>query len=67
MKQHERRLELVRVEISRLAQGRANPFCGLVAKFYSIKTKKIPAGRVIFGDWLASVSFPKMGLGSWPV
>ena len=31
--------------------GRADPRCGLVANFYSFKTKKIPAGRVALGDW----------------
>ena len=66
MRQNER-VELIRVEISRLAQGRANSFCGLVANFYSLKTKKIPAETVVFGNWLAWVYFPKMGLGSWPV
>ena len=29
---------------------RANPFCGLIANFYSLKTKKIPARRVALGD-----------------
>ena len=31
--------------------GRAGPLCGLVANFYSLKTKKIPAGRMALGDW----------------
>ena len=31
--------------------GRADPLCGLVANFYSLKTKKIPAGRMALGDW----------------
>ena len=31
--------------------GRADPPCGLVANFYSLKTKKIPAGRMALGDW----------------
>ena len=66
MRQNDR-MELIRVESSRLSQGRANPCCGLVVNFYSLKTKNIPAGRVVFGDWLAWVSFPKMGLASCPV
>ena len=32
--------------------GRADNFCGLVAHFYSLETKKIPAGRLALGDWL---------------
>ena len=32
--------------------GRADSFCGLRAKFYSLKPKKIPAGRLVLGDWL---------------
>ena len=31
--------------------GGADPFCVLVVSFYSLKTKKIPAGRVALGDW----------------
>ena len=31
-------------------QGKS--FCGLVANFYSIKAKKIPASRLALGDWL---------------
>ena len=31
--------------------GRADPLCGLVANFYSLKTKKIPAGRMALGNW----------------
>ena len=30
---------------SRPAQGRTNPFLGLVADFYGLKTEEIPAGR----------------------
>ena len=30
-------------------------FLGLVANFYSLKTKKIPAGRVLLGDWLGAI------------
>ena len=30
---------------------RAEPSCGLIANFYSLKTKKIPAGSVALGDW----------------
>ena len=30
--------------------GRANSFPGLVAIFYSLKTKKVLAGRVALGD-----------------
>ena len=32
--------------------GRADNFCGLVAHFYSLETKKIPAGKLALGDWL---------------
>lgn len=32
--------------------GKANSFHGLIANFYSFKTKKIPAGRLVLGDWL---------------
>ena len=32
--------------------GRVNAFHGLVANVYSLKTKKIPAGRLPLGDWL---------------
>ena len=31
------------------AQGRVNAFLGLVANFYSFKTKKVPTGRVALG------------------
>ena len=34
------------------AQRRADAFHGLVVNFYSLKTQKIPAGRVALGDWL---------------
>ena len=30
----------------------SRPFCGPVANFYSLKTEKIPTGRVALGDWL---------------
>ena len=36
---------------SGLAQGRAEAFCGLIVNFYSLKTKEVPAGRVVLGDW----------------
>ena len=35
--------------------GRADSFCGLVANFYNLKMKKIPAGRLVLGDWLAQL------------
>ena len=31
--------------------GRIDSFRGLIANFYSLKTKKIP-GRLALGDWL---------------
>ena len=31
--------------------GRVDSFCGLVTNFYSLKTKKILAGRLVLGDW----------------
>ena len=33
-------------------QGKSTVFTELIAKFYSLKTKKIPAGRLALGDWL---------------
>ena len=33
-------------------RGSIDSFCDLIANFYSLKTKKIPAGRVALGDWL---------------
>ena len=30
---------------------RVEHFCELIANFYSLKTKKIPAGRLALGDW----------------
>ena len=30
--------------------GRVNSFCGLAVNFYSLKTKKIPAGRLVLGE-----------------
>ena len=38
---------------SGLTQERANTFHGFVDNFYSLKTKKIVAGRVALGDRLA--------------
>ena len=32
--------------------GRADSFRDLVVTFFSLKTKKIPAGRLALGDWL---------------
>jgi len=37
--------------------GGADPFCGLVVNFYSLKTKKIPAGRVIGQDTIGWVFY----------
>ena len=31
--------------------GTADAFHGLGASFYSLETKKIPAGRLVLGDW----------------
>ena len=31
---------------------RVDTFCELIANFYSLKTKKLPAGRLVLGDWL---------------
>ena len=31
--------------------GRADSFRGLVTNFYSLKIEKIPAGRLVLGDW----------------
>ena len=31
---------------------RVDSFYGLVANFYSLKTKQIPAGWLALGDWL---------------
>ena len=36
-------------------QGKPTVFTELIAKFYSLKTKKIPAGRLALGDWLGGV------------
>ena len=56
------------------AQGRADAFSRLVANFYSLKTKKIPAGRVVSSDWLGYNRvenrmgiLSNMELGNWPV
>ena len=35
--------------------GRVDSFRGLVANFYNLKMKTIPAGRLVLGDWLALV------------
>ena len=32
--------------------GKVDSFHGLIVNFYSLKTKKIPAGRLVLGDWL---------------
>ena len=32
--------------------GKVDSFHGLIANFYSLKTKKIPAGPLVLGDWL---------------
>ena len=52
----EQRAELVRGAANTVGwlsdrPGRADPLCGLVVNFYSLKTKKIPAGRMALGDW----------------
>ena len=31
---------------------RVDGFCGLIANFNSLKPKKMPAGRLVLGDWL---------------
>ena len=49
MRQNERRGEFIRVGD---AQLKGEPLCELVANFYSLKTKKIPTGRVALGNWL---------------
>ena len=41
--------------------GRGDAFHGLGANFDSLKTKKIPAGRVALGDWLGWVFLPHVG------
>ena len=53
-------------------QGRADPFCGLVANIYNLKTKKIPARRVALGDQLGCYRvitrwtvLPNLRSGSW--
>ena len=32
--------------------GRVDSYCELIANFYSLKTKKISAGRLALDDWL---------------
>ena len=32
--------------------GKVDSFHGLIVNFYSLRTKKIPAGRLVLGDWL---------------
>ena len=39
-------------------------FHGLVANFYSLKTKTVPAGRVALGDRLGWAFLPNIGSGS---
>ena len=54
MRKNERRIEFVRAENTVRTQAgsrRAEPSCGLIANFYSLKTKKIPTGSVALGDW----------------
>ena len=49
---------------------RADPFRGLAANFYSLKKKKIPAGRMELGDWSGCYMvniLPNMESGSRPV
>ena len=36
--------------------GGVNHFCELIANFYSLKTKEIPAGWFALGDWLGCYS-----------
>ena len=31
--------------------GRVDHLCELIVNFYSLKTKEVPAGRVVLGDW----------------
>ena len=55
MRQNERRIVYQsgrHCQNSRPAQGRTNPFHGVLASFYSPRTEKIPTGRLAFGDWL---------------
>ena len=43
--------------------GKADTFCGLLAKFCSLKAKKIPVGRVVLGDWLGCYrAYNRVGL-----
>ena len=45
-------------------------FHWLVAKFFILKTEKIPAGIIALGDWLGYYwlgILPNIGLGNWPV
>ena len=49
--------------LSRSPDGprRVDRFRGLIANFYSLKTKKIPAGRLMLGDWLGHyIVFPRV-------
>ena len=65
MRQKERRIKFNRVgkPNSGLVQGRAKPFCRLVASFYSLKTEKIPTGMVALGDWLGCYrAYNRVGL-----
>ena len=41
--------------------GKIDCFCVFIANFYSLKTKKIPAGRLVLGDWLGHyIVFPRV-------
>ena len=43
--------------------GRVDGFCGLIANFYSLKPKKMPAGRLVLGDWLGCYKvFAEVGI-----
>ena len=46
--------------------GKAVSFHGLIAKLYTFKTKKIPAGRLMLGDWLGHHRvFTGVGIFAW--
>ena len=43
--------------------GKIDCFCEFIASFYSLRTKKISAGRLVLGDWLGcSRVFTGMGI-----
>ena len=45
--------------------GKVDSFHGLIANFYSLKTKKIPAGQLVLGDWLGcNKVFTGVGIAS---